>query len=46
MKIFYNDPTPDPESDGVKTDMRDCRTLWQRIIGIFRGYRPFPWYWP
>lgn len=45
MKRYYNDPTPDPESDGMPRDMRDCRTLWQRIVGIFKGYNPLPWYW-
>lgn len=46
MKRYYNDPTPDPESDGMPRDMRDCRSLWQRFVMIFQGYNPFSWYGP
>lgn len=45
MKRYLNDPTPDPESSGMPTDMRDCRSIWQRVVGMFQGYKPLPWYW-
>jgi hypothetical protein len=40
-----NDRTPDPESDGMPKDMLDCRSLWRRIVMLFQGYKPWPWYW-